>query len=311
MERRHIGSLEVSVAGLGCNNFGRRLDAAGARTVVEAALDAGVTLFDTADIYGDGASETFLGRALGMRRDEVAITTKFGMGKPPRGLSGGHPSWAARACEESLRRLGSDRIDLYLLHRPDPATPIAETLAAMNRLLQQGKVREIGCSNFTAAQLTEAAAAAGEHGLRGFVCVQNEYSLLHREEEDVLAACARLGMAFVPFFPLASGLLSGKYRRGRQVPGGTRLGGSEPRSAEEVVEEPRLAVVERLAVFAEQHGHSPLELAVGWLAGHDRIASVIAGAMSSEQVRANVAAIAAWKLDDDELAQVDLLTADP
>ncbi len=310
MESRHIGSLEVSVVGLGCNNLGRRLDAAGARSVVEAALDAGVTHFDTADIYGSGASETFLGRALGARRDEVVITTKFGMGKPPEGLSGGHLSWAEQACEESLRRLGSDRIDLYLLHRPDPATPIAETLAAMDRLTQQGKVREIGCSNFTAAQLAEAAAAASEQGLRGFACVQNEYSLLHREGgHDVLAACARLGMTFVPYFPLASGLLSGKYRRGRQVPGGTRLGGPGTQPADEVVDEPRLATVERLAAFAVQHGHSLLELALGWLASHDLIASVIAGAMSAKQVRANVAAITAWELSDDELAQVDLLAA--
>ena len=270
-----------------------------------------MTLFDTADIYGDGASETLLGQALGTRREGVVITTKFGMREPPKGLSGGHPKWVEQACEESLRRLGSTYIDLYLLHRPDPATPIAETLTAMNRLLEQGKVREIGCSNFSAAQLTEAAAAAKERGLRGFVCVQNEYSLLHREpEHEVLAACAALGLAFVPFFPLASGLLSGKYRRGRPAPAGTRLGGSGERLSDEVVGERQLAPVERLAVFAEQHGHSLLELALSWLAGRDQIASVIAGAMSAEQVRANVAATSAWRLTEEELAELDRLTAE-
>jgi aryl-alcohol dehydrogenase-like predicted oxidoreductase len=189
VESRRIGSLEVSLAGLGGNNFGRRLDADRTREVVEAALEAGVTLFDTADIYGDGASETLLGQALGARRASVVITTKFGMREPSAGLSGGHPRWVARAAEESLRRLGSSYIDLYLLHQPDPATPIGETLRAMNQLLTQGKVREIGCSNFSAAQLAEADAAAKERGLRGFVCVQNEYNLLHREPER--ESCSR------------------------------------------------------------------------------------------------------------------------
>jgi aryl-alcohol dehydrogenase-like predicted oxidoreductase len=308
MEARHIGSLEVSLAGLGGNNLGRRLDDRGTREVVAAAVDAGVTLFDTADIYGDGASEKLLGQALSARREGVVITTKFGMRDPPKGLSGGHPRWVEQACEESLHRLGSDYIDLYLLHQPDPATPIAQTLTAMNHLLEQGKVREIGCSNFSAAQLAEAAAAAKERGLRGFACVQNEYSLLHREpEQEVLAACASLGLAFVPFFPLASGRLSGKYRRGRAVPAGTRLGGSGERPAEEVVEASTLAAVERLAALAEQQGHSLLELALSWLAAHEQIASVIAGAMTAEQVRANVEATTAWKLTAEELAEVDRL----
>jgi aryl-alcohol dehydrogenase-like predicted oxidoreductase len=311
VERRHIGSLEVSVAGLGCNNFGRRLDARDTRIVVKAALEAGVTHFDTADIYGDGASETFLGQALGAARGDVLIATKFGSRQPPKGLSGGHPKWVEQSCKESLRRLGSDYIDLYLLHEPDAATPIGETLSAMNRLVQQGKVREIGCSNFSASQLAEAGAAASERGLGGFVCLQNEYSLLHREpEQQVLAACASLGLAFIPFFPLASGLLSGKYRRGRIAPAGTRLGGSGERLAEDVVGEGRLAVVERLAAFAERHGHSLLELALGWLAARDQVASVIAGSMSAEQVVANVAATTAWKLTEEALAEVDRLTAD-
>ena len=310
MESRQIGSLAVSVAGLGGNNFGKRLDARGTREVVQAALDAGVTLFDTADIYGDGASETFLGQALGARREDVVITTKFGMREPPVGLSGGHPRWVVRAAEESLHRLGTSYIDLYLLHRPDPATPIGETLRAMNHLQQQGKVREIGCSKFSARQLAEAAAAARELGLRGFLCVQNEYSLLHREpEEEVLPACTSLGLAFVPFFPLASGLLSGKYRQGHLAPAGTRLGGSGERPAEEVVGEGKLAVIERLAAFAEGHGHSLLELALSWLSARQQVASVIAGAMTAAQVRANVAATTSWKLSEEELAEVDRLTA--
>jgi aryl-alcohol dehydrogenase-like predicted oxidoreductase len=310
MESRRIGSLEVSLAGLGCTNFGRRLDAGGTRTVVQSALEAGVTLFDTADVYGDGASETLLGQALGAARESVVITSKFGMREPPAGLTGGHPKWVEQACQQSLRRLGSDYIDLYLLHQPDPATPIGETLAAMNRLLEQGRVREIGCSNFSATQLAEAAAAARERHLRSFVCVQNEYSLLKREpEKEVFAACASLGLAFVPFFPLASGLLSGKYRKGRPAPAGTRLGGSGERSAEEVVGREKLAVVERLAAFAEQHGHSLLEFALSWLASRQPVASVIAGAMTAEQVHANVVATTAWKLSEEELAEVDRLTS--
>lgn len=311
-EKRMIGTLEVAVAGLGCNNFGTRLDAARTREVVEAALDAGVTLFDTADLYGDGASEEFLGRALGRRRDDVAIATKFGMRKPPAGLTGGHPDWVARACEQSLIRLGTDHIDLYLLHQPDPATPIADTLAAMNRLVEEGKVREIGCSNFSPAQLDEAARAASEHDLRGFACVQNQYSLLHREpEEGVLEACDRLGMSFIPFFPLASGALTGKYRRGEPAPAGTRLDAAGGQPAESAVGEDRLAATERLAAFAEAHGHTLLELALSWLAAHPQVASVIAGATSPAQVRANVAATSAWTLTEEELAAVDRLTASP
>ena len=303
MERRRIGALQVSLAGLGCNNFGTRLDADGTREVVTAALEMGVTHFDTADSYADGASETLLGQALGPRREDVVITTKFGMREPPEGLSGGHPKWVERACAESLHRLGSDYIDLYLLHRPDPEVPITETLMAMNELLVQGKVREIGCSNFSASQLAEAEAAARVGGLRRLACVQNEYNLLHRKtEREVLATCDSLGVAFVPFFPLAMGLLSGKYRRDRPTPTGTRL------TAREALVEERLSEVERLAAFAEQRGHNLLELALSWLASHKQIASVIAGAMTAQQVRANVVATTAWQLSDDELAEVDRLT---
>ncbi len=303
---RTIGGLEVSLAGLGCNNFGRRIDAARTRAVVDAALDAGVTLFDTADRYGDGASEELLGRALRGRRDEALILTKFGMLKSPGELTGGDPRWVARACDDSLRRLGVDRIDVLLLHQPDPSTPIVDTVAAMGRLVEQGKVREIGCSNFSVAQLTEAAA---QGGLRPFACVENEYSLLVREpERGMLDACERLGVSFVPYFPLASGLLTGKYRRGRPVPAGTRLGGGEGRPAELVIEEDKLAVTERLASFAEARGHSLLELALSWLAQRPRVASVIAGATSPEQVRANVAATVAWSLTPEEVEEIDELT---
>ena len=308
-DKRTIGGVAVSLAGLGCNNFGRRVDGARTRAVVDAALDAGVTLFDTADRYGDGASEQLLGQALRGRRDEAVILTKFGMLKQPVGLTGGDPRWVARACDDSLRRLDTDRIDVLLLHTPDPSTPIADTLAALGSLVEQGKVREIGCSNFSAEQLDEAAAAAAEGGLRPFACVENEYSLLVREpERGVLAACERLGMSFIPYFPLASGLLTGKYRRGRPVPADTRLGGDGSRSAELVIGQERLAVTERLAAFAEARGHSLLELALSWLAQRPRVASVIAGATSPEQVRANVAATAAWALTAEELEEIDGLT---
>ena len=304
--KRMIGGLAVSVAGLGCNNFGRRLDARRSADVVHAALDAGVTLFDTADLYGDGASEDFLGRALAARRDDAVIVTKFGMRAPAGGLTGGHPNWVPRACDESLRRLGTDRIDLYLLHRPDPETPIADTLGALDVLVEQGKVREIGCSNFSPAQLDDGAAAAAAGGLRGFVTVQNQYSLLHREPEaEVLPACDRLGLSFMPYFPLASGILTGKYRRGEPVPAGTRLGGGGGELAEKVIDEDRLSAAERLTAFAESRGHSLLELALSWLAAQPSIATVIAGATSVEQVRANAAATAAWSLTSEDLVRVD------
>ena len=307
IEKRMIGEVEVSLAGLGCNNFGRRIDEARTRAVVDAALDAGVTLFDTADRYGD--SEELLGRALRGRRDAAVILTKFGMLKPPDGLTGGDPRWVTRACDDSLRRLGTDRIDVFMLHTPDPSTPIGDTLAAMGSLVGQGKVREIACSNFSVEQLDEAAAAAAGGGLRPFASVENEYSLLVREpERAVLDACDRLGMSFIPFFPLASGLLTGKYRRGRPVPAGTRLGGDGSQPAELLIDEQRLAVVERLAAFAEARGYTLLELALSWLAQRPRLASVIAGATAPEQVRANVAATAAWALTAEELEEIDGLT---
>jgi aryl-alcohol dehydrogenase-like predicted oxidoreductase len=299
---RSIGSIPVPLAGVGCNNFGRRIDEGRAKQVVDAAFEVGATLFDTADLYGSGASEEFLGKALKSRRDEAVIVSKFGMRTPPDGLSGGDPVWVIRACEDSLTRLGTDRIDVYLIHTPDDATPIADTLTAMSRLVDEGKVREIGCSNFSAEQLEEAEEAANEKGIRRFVTVQNEYSLLAREaREEVLPACGKLGISFMPYFPLASGLLTGKYRKGQPPPPGTRLAGR----GEDLMNDERLDLVERLISFAEQHGHTILELSVSWLASQPEIATVIAGATSAEQVRANAAAVEAWRLGADEFAEID------
>jgi aryl-alcohol dehydrogenase-like predicted oxidoreductase len=309
MEMRSIGSIPVPLAGVGCNNFGRRIDEDRAHKVVDAAFEVGATLFDTADLYGSGRSEEFLGRALKSRRDEAVIVSKFGMRTPPDGLGGGDPVWVVRACEDSLTRLATDRIDVYLLHTPDDTTPIADTLTAMSRLVDEGKVREIGCSNFSEKQLDEAEEAAREKAVRRFVTVQNEYSLLAREaREEVLPACHRLGLSFMPYFPLASGLLTGKYRKGRPAPPGTRLAG--PGGWDEFMTDERLELVERLMTFAEQHGHTILELAMSWLATQPEIATVIAGATGPDQVRENAAAVEAWRLSPDEFAELDDLLGD-
>jgi aryl-alcohol dehydrogenase-like predicted oxidoreductase len=309
-DTRTIGELEVSVAGLGCNNFGMRIDEETAAAVVDAAIDAGVTHFDTADLYGGTKSEEFLGRALGSRRDDVVVATKFGMLTPPEGLTGGHPDWVVRAVDDSLRRLGTDRIDLYWLHAPDAATPIGDTLAALDALVDAGKVRELGCSNFSAEQLEDAGTAARERGLRPFATVQNEYSLLQRDpEREVLPACGRLGMTFVPYFPLASGLLTGKYRRGEDPPAGTRLAAWPKERVGPLLADERFELVEKLDAFAADHDHTLLELALSWLASQPLVASIIAGATSPEQVRANAAATTAWTLSPDELADVHALLA--
>ena len=298
METRKIGSLNVSVVGLGCNNFGWRLDYDHTVAVVDAALEAGINFLDTADIYGGTESEEFLGRALKGLRSQVVLATKFGM-KVDEQRQGARPDYVRQACEDSLRRLRTDHIDLYQLHQPDPSTPIGDTLAAMDELVRAGKVREIGCSNFSAQQLREARAAAGT-GAR-FVSVQNEYSLLHREPEaGVLAECERQGLAFLPFFPLASGMLTGKYRRGQPTPEGTRL----TKKSGRFLNDRNLDVVEELATFAAAKDHSLLELAFSWLLSHPQVASVIAGATSPEQVRANVHA-AGWRLSPVDLAEID------
>jgi len=305
MRTRRIGSLEVSVIGLGCNNFGGRIDAEKSADVVFAALDNGITFFDTADIYGGTKSEEFLGQALGKRRDEVVVATKFGM-QVDKERRGAKPEYVKRALNDSLGRLGTDRVDLYILHAPDADTPIADTLAALDDCVKEGKVREIGCSNFSAEQLRQAEAAVAPGAAR-FVCVQNEYSLVQREpEREVLAECRRQGISFVPYFPLASGLLTGKYKRGEQPPAGTRLSGM-PAERVAALDE-KLVVVERLTAFAEKKGHTVLELAMSWLLAHDEVASVIAGATSRAQVEANAAA-GDWVLDEAEMREVDALAA--
>jgi aryl-alcohol dehydrogenase-like predicted oxidoreductase len=298
MEMRRIGSLEVSVVGLGCNNFGWRIDEAATRRVVDAALDAGINFLDTADIYGGTESEQFLGRVLANRRDKVVLATKFGLPIDEQ-RKGASPAYVRQAAEDSLRRLATDHIDLYQLHRPDPDVPIADTLGALDELVRAGKVRQIGCSNFSAAQLREAQQAAGD-GAR-FVSVQNEYSLFHREPEpEVLPECEHLGIAFIPYFPLASGLLTGKYRKGKPAPEGTRL--QSGRMAEQLNDR-NLDVVEELIKFAGSRGHTILELAISWLLSSPAVVSVIAGATKPEQAVANAGG-AGWELDDDDLDDI-------
>lgn len=307
-ETRRIGSLAVSTVGLGCNNFGRSLDEQATARVVNASLDAGINFFDTADIYGGGGrSEQYLGRALGSRRTEILIATKFGM-RMDDGSQGARPEYIRKAVEDSLRRLGTDYIDLYQLHTPDPDVPIADTLGAMNELVVAGKVREIGCSNFSAAQIREAEDVSAKRHIARFVSVQNEFSLLHRDPEvDVLAECERLNVAFVPFYPLASGLLTGKYYLGEPAPEGTRLA-SGPRAAQ--LTDERLVVVEALRDFAQSHGHTLLELAFSWLLSRSVVASVIAGATRPEQVASNVAAVG-WQLGRADLAAIDAIVPPP
>jgi aryl-alcohol dehydrogenase-like predicted oxidoreductase len=303
IERRRIGALEVSLVGLGCNNFGGRLDEPATAKVVYAAIDAGINFLDTADIYGGTKSEEFLGRALTNRRDEVVIATKFGIPLNEERRGGARPEYIRQAAEDSLRRLATDRIDLYQIHRPDPEVPIEETLGAMNELVQAGKVREIGCSNFSAEQLRAAEAAAVSNGTARFVSVQNEYSLLKREAEtEVLLECEQLGIAFLPYFPLASGLLTGKYRLGQPVPEGTRIqpGGRMG----DLLSDQKLAMIEALIAFAEARGHTILELAFSWLASRPVVASVIAGATSPQQIAGNASAVN-WRLTAAELAELD------
>jgi aryl-alcohol dehydrogenase-like predicted oxidoreductase len=302
MEKRNIGSLRVSVVGLGCNNFGRKLDEEGTAKVVRAALDAGINFFDTADVYGGTKSEEFLGRALGRKRSDVLIATKFGMAVDDT-RRGARPEYIRQAAEDSLRRLGTDHIDLYQLHTPDETVPIADTLGALNELVKAGKVREIGCSNFSTEQLHEADTAVPPRAAK-FVSVQNEYSLLHREPgRGMLAECAALGVAFIPYFPLASGLLTGKYRLGRSAPPGSRIA-SGWRS--DIHTEENLRKVEKLIAFAESRGHSILELAFSWLLSRPMVSTVIAGATSAEQVRANAAA-PCWDLSEAELEEVSAI----
>ncbi|WP_169949148.1 aldo/keto reductase [Microbispora sp. H11081] len=304
MTYRRLGDsgLVVSALGLGGNNFGGRLDLDATRAVVDAALDAGVTLIDTADIYGE--SETLLGEVLKGRRDQVVLATKFG--GDVRGANG--PDWGARgsrryvrlAVERSLRRLKTDWIDLYQLHFPDPSTPVEETLSVLTDLVREGKVRYVGSSNFKSWQVTDADWIARTGGFERFVSAQNEYSLLDRGvERELVPALLHHGVGLLPYFPLANGLLTGKYRRGEEPPAGTRLAGRP-----QYLTDARFAVVERLREFAERQGVTLLDLAIGGLLAQPAVSSVIAGATRPEQVKANVAA-AAWRPDEAALAELN------
>jgi aryl-alcohol dehydrogenase-like predicted oxidoreductase len=312
MTYRRLGDsgLVVSVVGIGCNNFGRKLDVDGTREVVDAALDAGINLFDTADIYGTphGSSEQLLGAALKGRRDEVVLATKFGMDM--EGLNGrdfgarGARRYIVRAVEASLRRLETDHIDLYQMHAPDPATPIDETLNALDDLVRSGKVRYLGNSNFSGWQIADADWVARSGNLTRFISAQNQYSLLARDvETEVIPACERFGLGFLPFFPLESGLLTGKYRRGEQPPAGTRMANERYASW---LARADWDTIEALTAFGAERDRSLLEVAVAGLAAQPGVTSVIAGATTAEQVQANAAA-GAWRLSAADVAALDTL----
>jgi aryl-alcohol dehydrogenase-like predicted oxidoreductase len=301
MDTRRIGGengFDIPIVGLGCNAFGRRLSEDETHPVLHAAIDAGVTFFDTAEGYGNGKSEEFIGNALKGRRDEVILATKFGYNMlhvPGKGK--GSPENIAIAIDGSLKRLRTDHVDLYQIHRFDPETPIAETLGAMNELVSAGKVRLIGCSNFSAAQLRDAARTAEEMGIRSFATLQNEWSVLDRTiESDDVPACEELDVGILPYYPLARGLLTGKYRRGEGGPAGSRLEGTLGG-----VDFDRLEALEN---FATARGHNLLTLAVSWLASQPATACVISGATRPEQLAQNAAA-AGWKMTADELAGID------
>ncbi|WP_419918035.1 aldo/keto reductase [Candidatus Poriferisocius sp.] len=310
MEKRNLGCLPVSVVGLGCNNFGMTIDADATQAVVDAAIDAGINYFDTADLYGRGKSEEFLGAALGRRRDQVVVATKFGHpGAVPEGRRGGDPAWIRKAVDASLLRLNTDRIDHYQLHMPDPETPQAETLGALAELVEQGKVLEIGCSNFSADQIDEATGTAAETGAGKYASVQNYYSVLTRsvEEDGVVEACERNSMAVVPYFPLESGLLTGKYS-GLTPPEGTRLSMWKGEMRDMFLSEGKLAAVERLTAYAADQDRSILELAIGWLVSNPAVATVICGATKPSQVNSNVAA-ANWAMSPDERSEIAALAS--
>jgi len=309
MEYRRLGSsgLKVSEVGLGCNNFGMRIDQAATNAVVGACLDAGITFFDTADVYGGHKSEVMLGEALNGKRHEVVLATKFAspMGPAPD-QRGGSRRYVMNAVEASLKRLGTDYIDLYQMHQPDKDAPIEETLGALDDLVTQGKVRYIGNSNFTGWQIADADWIARNEHLNRFVSAQNNYSLLERKVEfEVNPACERFGLGMLPFFPLASGLLSGKYRRGEAPPADTRLAAWGARG-QAALSDKNFGKLEALSAYAEARSHDLLELAFAWLLGHGVVSSVIAGATRPEQVKANAAA-ANWKLTPEEVAEVSEL----
>ena len=312
MEIRKIGKsgLQASAVGLGCNNFGGRLDLEATRKVVEKALDAGITLFDTADVYGGysygnpGGSEKDLGEILGPRRKNIVLATKFGMAMPAG--KGASRAYIMSAAEASLKRLKTDWIDLYQIHTPNSATPIEETMRALDDLVKQGKVRHIGCSNFSTAQINAAASVAERNGLAELVSSQDEYSLVVRNlESDPLPAIKSQGLGLLPYYPLGSGILTGKYKRNQPGPAGARLTGGGMGGRH--LNDKNFAIVEALEKFCAARGKTLLELAFAWLLAHDYVASVIAGATKAEQIEQNVKA-AAWKLTPAEKAEVDGLT---
>ena len=304
---RNLGTsgLRVSLVGLGCNNFGQRMDLESSRAVIHTALDAGITLFDTADVYGGrGGSETVLGTVLGDRRKDVVLASKFGMAMDEGEKVGAARRYIMAAVEASLKRLKTDWIDLYQQHRPDPRTPIEETLRALDDLVRAGKVRYIGHSNFTPAQTVEAQWAARHFNLNSFVSAQDEYSLLKRDiEAEALGAYERYGLGLLPFFPLASGLLTGKHRRGAAAQG-SRL--ATPMFSA-FMNDRNFDIVEKLEAFVKARGHTMLELAFSWLAARPMVASVIAGATKPEQIAANVNAVS-WELTGEEMAEIDKIT---
>lgn len=309
MQKRKLGASgpEVSLVGLGTNNFGGRIGLDASRLVIEKALDAGITLLDTADVYGNkGGSEEILGRVLGARRKSVVLATKFGLPMDGAGKQGASRRYIMEAVEASLRRLKTDWIDLYQVHRPDPQTPIEETLRTLDDLKKAGKARFIGCSNFSAAQIDDAQAVAARRGLTAFVSCQDEYSLLDRDiEKDRVAAIRRHGLGLLPYFPLASGLLTGKYKSGAPLPAGSRLARSAQHTG--VLNARNWRIVDALTEFARARGHTLLELAMSWLAGQPFVSSIIAGATKPEQVAANIAAVG-WQLSPADLAAIDRIT---
>jgi aryl-alcohol dehydrogenase-like predicted oxidoreductase len=314
MQMRTIGSLRVSLAGLGCANFGWWVDEPRSRAVIHAALDAGINAFDCADEYGEGRAEEYLGRALGTHRRDIVLITKFAGAVPADGSRPGSASWVRRSCENSLKRLGTDWIDLYLLHHPDPKTPIAETLEALRSLQKEGKVREVGCSNMTPEEVQEAAIASQSLNMDGFRALECGYSLLDRTVENTMVPkCQELNMPVLPYFPMASGMLTGKYRRGQQPAATGRmelnLFGTKVRDYfPALFTDQCFDVVESLERYAQARNRSLRELALAWVASRPWVASVISGATSPEQLSQNVAAMSDWTLSESEQAEVAALT---
>jgi aryl-alcohol dehydrogenase-like predicted oxidoreductase len=311
MQHRQLGpsGLSVSLVGLGCNNFGGRLDAEGTRAVVDRAIARGINLFDTADVYGNrGGSETCLGEVLGPRRKDIVLATKFAMPMSDDGsMRGASRRYIKQACEASLKRLRTDWIDLYQVHQYDDDTPIEETMEALDDLVRDGKVRHVGCSNFSADQLDDALEIATGNGWAQFVTCQDHYSLLAREiEDELIPAIRRRKMGLLPYFPLASGFLTGKYTRNNPPPEGTRMA-TMPRMADRYMTEHNWDVVDALAAFAREHGRTLLELAFAWLVAQPTVSSVIAGATRPEQIDQNVGAVG-WQLSVGDLATIDRIT---